>query len=346
MERESNRAAEEHLERARAATKRGQFARAEVAIGAALRLRPQDPRLQRETMEVLVQRGAAQQQTITSDDVARLEYALEALSSDQPAHHTLRGHLAARAGDIEQARQAYLAADTAAGHVALSRIQLASDNRLAALTSLEIARTRDPHELNALNDLGVLYLQLERVDDAIAVLQAALEVKDNGASRLNLAEALTRAGREKEAVDHLRRAAVLDPASLAVRRRLAATLVKVGAHEEAARHLEQTLGDAPSTERLVELARIYRAAKRPDKAVAAYERALRTEPAAAGVWFELGRTFEEGADPVSAARAYQRYVDTAHVDPTHAPRVAEARKRLEALLPLVAPQAVAPNVAP
>ena len=74
----------------------------------------------------------------------------------------------------------------------------------AAITQLKRALKLSPHYLRALNDLGVLYLQLNRLPEAAELFAQAVKVDgDFDLARLNLGVVLHRQGRDKEAVQNL-----------------------------------------------------------------------------------------------------------------------------------------------
>ena len=71
----------------------------------------------------------------------------------------------------------------------------------AAITQLKRAIKISSHYLRALNDLGVLYLQLNRLQEAAELLAQAVKVDENfHLARLNLGVVLHRQGHDKEAV--------------------------------------------------------------------------------------------------------------------------------------------------
>ncbi len=70
-----------------------------------------------------------------------------------------------------------------------------------AITQLKRAIKVSPHYLRALNDLGVLYLQLNRLPEAAELFAQAVKVDENfHLARLNLGVVQHRQGRDKEAV--------------------------------------------------------------------------------------------------------------------------------------------------
>jgi Flp pilus assembly protein TadD len=78
---------------------------------------------------------------------------------------------------------------------------LADGQMESAITQLKRALKLSPHYLRALNDLGVLYLQLNRLPEAAELFGRAVKLDENfHLARLNLGVVLHRQGLNKEAV--------------------------------------------------------------------------------------------------------------------------------------------------
>jgi Flp pilus assembly protein TadD len=81
---------------------------------------------------------------------------------------------------------------------------LAGGQTEAAITELKRALKLSPRYLRALNDLGVLYLQLNRLPEAAELFAQAVKFDETfNLARLNLGVVLHRQGRNKEAVQTL-----------------------------------------------------------------------------------------------------------------------------------------------
>ncbi|HJP93160.1 MAG TPA: tetratricopeptide repeat protein [Pyrinomonadaceae bacterium] len=81
---------------------------------------------------------------------------------------------------------------------------LADGQTETAITQLKRALKLSPHYLRAMNDLGVLYLQLNRLPEAAELFAQAVKLDENfPVARLNLGVVLHRQGRDKDAVQTL-----------------------------------------------------------------------------------------------------------------------------------------------
>ncbi|HEY2961225.1 MAG TPA: tetratricopeptide repeat protein [Pyrinomonadaceae bacterium] len=81
---------------------------------------------------------------------------------------------------------------------------LADGQTEMAIAQLKRALKISPHYLRALNDLGVLYLQLNRLPEAAELFAQAVKLDENfSLARLNLGVVLHRQGRDKEAAQIL-----------------------------------------------------------------------------------------------------------------------------------------------
>ena len=108
---------------------------------------------------------------------------------------TTSGVVDARAMDVKkEAVTAYYTGMTA----------LADGQIEAAITQLKLAVKISPHYLRALNDLGVLYLQLNQLPEAAELFAQAVKIDENFyLARLNLGVVKHRQGHAKEAVQIL-----------------------------------------------------------------------------------------------------------------------------------------------
>jgi tetratricopeptide (TPR) repeat protein len=114
-----------------------------------------------------------------------------------------------------------------------SKLAEAKDYR-GAIEQLKLAVARYPAFVNALNQIGVLYLKLNEVDKADEALQAALKIKPDAYDPLiNRGITLFRLARFKEAETVLRHALKVETESAAAYYYLGRTLNKMGRSDEA-----------------------------------------------------------------------------------------------------------------
>jgi Flp pilus assembly protein TadD len=121
---------------------------------------------------------------------------------------------------------------------------LEEGKRDEAIKELNRAIEIYPEYFRALNDLGVILMQLGRNDEAAAVFERAIKVAPRVYHpRLNLAIIRTRQGRYKEAVESLERLYKDKPALIEVRAPLADALMALNRLDEAETHLRAVLAE-------------------------------------------------------------------------------------------------------
>lgn len=132
----------------------------------------------------------------------------------------------------EEARQAYAAA---------MRLLKAGEGD-KAVRELEHAVAVYPNYFRALNDLGVLYMKLEKLDMAAQMLERAIKIGPHVYyPRLNLAIINTRRARYREAVTQLEQLQKENPALAEIRVALGDALMAVNRLDEAEVHLRAAL---------------------------------------------------------------------------------------------------------
>ena len=135
-----------------------------------------------------------------------------------------------RSERISHARPGELVAGECAihqpGHVLVARVDERAVARAGegARAAHEAAHQAAPKNLIALNNLGTIEVDLGAVDSGLARFQGAIAIRDNAASRLNAANALSLLKRDKEAIPHLAKAHEMAPGSAEILRRLGLAL--------------------------------------------------------------------------------------------------------------------------
>lgn len=121
---------------------------------------------------------------------------------------------------------------------------LEEGQRDEAIKELNRAIEIYPDYFRALNDLGVILMQLRRNDEAALVFERAIKTAPRVYHpRLNLAIIRTRQGRYKEAVESLERLHKSNPAIIEVRAPLADALMALNRLDEAEKHLRAALAE-------------------------------------------------------------------------------------------------------
>jgi Flp pilus assembly protein TadD len=114
-----------------------------------------------------------------------------------------------------------------------------------AISGLQRALEIYPDYFRALNDLGVIYMKINRLDDAASMFERASKVAPRiYHPRLNLGIIMTRRGRYKEAVAHLQALYKENQAISEVRIALADVLIALNRLDEAEPHLRTALLDS------------------------------------------------------------------------------------------------------
>jgi len=165
-------------------------------------------------------------------------------------------------------------------------VQLAIDNLKKALVLY-------PKYVRALNDLGVIYLQNGRLNEAVTTFRQAIKLNDSFVyPRLNLGIALIRMGKQGEAADLLSR--LYQETSLPLARLpLAEALSETGRFAEAEKILRIVCDDANAADSIHAEARfrlgaIFNKQNRFADAVTEFEEALRLEPNMVNAHMQLG----------------------------------------------------------
>jgi tetratricopeptide (TPR) repeat protein len=121
---------------------------------------------------------------------------------------------------------------------------LRSGNAEDSIKKLEEALAIYPGYFRALNDLGVLFMKLNRLKEAAEVLQRAVKIAPRVYyPQLNLAIVRTRQGEYKVAIDSLEALRKENPGLIEIRTPLADALMAVDRLDEAEGHLRDVLTD-------------------------------------------------------------------------------------------------------
>ncbi|NIL97926.1 MAG: tetratricopeptide repeat protein [Planctomycetales bacterium] len=239
----------------------GRWQSAEPLLQKAIDACPTDPDAQRHYAEVLAQRGATQQALVHLDQARRL--------APHDASLSVRaGEIQLASGQLDKAAQharAALATDRNAAEAwALrGRIQLARGRQPEALADLLRALGYRPDDPALLEQIGRLYLAIQRPDRALMYFQSLgqnVPPSDQGRELLALqAEAYAAVGRFADAAGYFRRATTSGPPSAELLYRLAEVEMANGDIRNARLAAEQALrlmpDHAASQQLLAQIAR-------------------------------------------------------------------------------------------
>lgn len=173
-----------------------------------------------------------------------------------------------------------------------------------------------PENPRAHNNLGLIYAESNRLDDAIFHFQRAVQlVARNPDAWNNLGRTLTRAERKAEAIAALEEAVRLAPESLPALLNLADVLAQSGRATDAITYYERAARiGALNTDALTNYGATLLHAGRPDEAIAALETAVTQEPHHARARYNLGNSY---ASKRNWPRAIENYRAALQADPTY-----------------------------
>jgi tetratricopeptide (TPR) repeat protein len=190
---------------------------------------------------------------------------------------------------------------------------------------------RNPACWMAYNNLGV-HAAKDRLDDAAAIsfFHRAIDLKpDYADTHYNLANALARLGRHKEALAEFERAIELKPTFAEAENNLANYLKSSGDLNEALAHFERAAKLAPDDAEIqANLGTAYLVAGDFERAADQARAAIRLEPSHAEWHENLGVALARGGKLPEAARAFQ---ETIRLDPGHAEALSNLAKAFAAL---------------
>lgn len=270
-----------------------------------------------------------------------LDKALTLIPAEEPAPgregiHFYRGAILLAQREADEAARALraslaLRSDLAYAHVALATAYMmgacegaGGDPSGAAIAEAEAAARLEPRDITTLHLVGMVYGYAGRWNDAVAVYQAALQIRDDPATHALLADAYRQAGRSAEAEAEAAKAAAQPSAAPTPRPGTAEAesargdqLYYGGQYAEAAAAYAAALAilkaaTSPPTDPLVlaltadNLGLAHELAGQLPQAEAAYREAATLTPTRYVAQANLGRVLTKLGRPVEAAEAYER----------------------------------------
>jgi tetratricopeptide (TPR) repeat protein len=270
-----------HSARARALERMGDVVGATDAYETALRLDPNYTYVRRR----LIRLALASENYASAG--AYLAWLLDS-AGDDPEHQLLAGLVEGRRGNAEGARARYR----------------------------ESLRLADGDYPEAWFNLGLLEMEADRYDEAIAAYEQALRVRpDYGEAANNLALAQAAAGRPEEAERTYRALLERDPEYLAGWRNLASLIADQARYDDAIACYTRALAlDPAAPKTLLALGVVYSKADRTEQALAMYRRLVSVDPRYVAGWYNLGLVLKRTSDIEGARQALQQALA---LDPEH-----------------------------
>ncbi len=191
---------------------------------------------------------------------------------------------------------------------------------LTACTSIQISYWRNSESLwthtlactsgnyVAHNNIGDALCKMDKVDEAIAHLQKALQIKpDFAEAHNNLGNALLKKGGVDEAIAHCQRALQINPDFAGAHNNLGNALLKKGGVDEAIIHYQKALQINPDfAEAHNNLGNALLKKGRVDEAIAQYQKALQINPDSAEAHNNLGNVLQQKGRVDEAIAQYQQ----------------------------------------
>ena len=175
---------------------------------------------------------------------------------------------------------------------------------------------RDPSKVTLHDDLAVLYLEMNRADDAAAHFKASAELAPQSApAHYNYATALTMAGKPMEAIAQYERAIAIRPGYALAHNNLGDALLRLGRASEALQHFREALRLDPGyAEAHFNLGSVLTVQGRPQDAIVEFRRAVELKQDLTPALVELGWLLASARndalrDPDQAIRVAERAVN-------------------------------------
>ncbi len=190
------------------------------------------------------------------------------------------------------------------------RAQVARKNLLTDVAGEEKRVADVPEDAETRNALGVAYVQLGRIGDAVAQIEASLRTSPELAmAHYNLGVIAMGQSRFPEAVRHFGQALASRPDYPEAHNNLGVVLEAGGRADEAERHYREALESRPNhAGARTNLGRLLLSRGAVNDAMAEFRAALRTRPENADALYNLGRAHVAANQPREAVQQWKRAV--------------------------------------
>jgi tetratricopeptide (TPR) repeat protein len=175
---------------------------------------------------------------------------------------------------------------------------------------------RSPEHAEAANELGGVFVRMERFEDGLRWFKRALEIRPGfTAAKINAGIALRQLKRFDEAAASFQEVLSSTPDDAVACFNLGLSLYALQRHDEALTWLRRASDLRPHhAESARELGNVLTTLKRNEEAIAAYQHAVSLQPDSISVLLSFGERLQEGRRFEEAAAAFRKVVD---LDPNH-----------------------------
>jgi tetratricopeptide (TPR) repeat protein/uncharacterized membrane protein len=221
-------------------------------------------------------------------------------------------------------------------HLALAEIYLRDGNQADAESQAELALTAahirqseagpDPYLANSYSDLGDLFEQMGKWDEALAAYEEALRIDpaETGAYQ-GLGIIYDHLGDPRMAISSYQQALILQPHTAHLYSLLGEAYIEIGRYDDALAAYEEALWIDPAEVSAYQgLGNVYDHLGEPLMAIESYQQALILQPSAAHLHFLLGESYLKLGRFEEAVSAYEQALS---MEPNHA----RAQRRVELL---------------
>lgn len=249
----------------------------------------------------------AQQQFNTGDLTQAQKSVKDGLSIDptHPGLHTLAGRIALERGKLERAYHLFnasieLAPKSPDAYYYQGLVMQRWQRYDGSLEFYQQAYDREPDNPSYLLAVGEALVEMDRVDDAVTLLESKSQYFDQNAGvRATIGHLHLMKGQPAEAAEYFRQASLLAPEDTKIKQELAISLAAAGKHAEAAEALEELIENPDNKDRADlkrELIAAYLHTENIKKARTILQELARSPQGDVADWIKLGELCYEQDD--------------------------------------------------
>jgi tetratricopeptide (TPR) repeat protein len=215
-------------------------------------------------------------------------------------------------------------------HLLRARILVKHERFDAAAAEFARAIWREPDLMDARLELGDLYYETSRLDDAEATYREALGIEDSLDAHIGLGLVYLDRDQPLYAARHFREAVRLDPESLEANQDLGIALVRAGEAGEAALYFRRAVEIEPANlDALHNLGYAMRVLDRPDRGVELLEMVVARDPKRSISLYELGLAYAAAGRTQEAVATFEKLLEVLPSHEAGRQRLAELKQAKE-----------------